>query len=171
MAIAASACSVPRLVPRPQAIAAVVGPDSAYFVFPSATRAELTWNTPDADNTRGAPYRMWTVAWEPFPIGTDSVSFIAIERQNRPTASADHGSLEELLAETAGYEGFRCWACKGVASTFRSKPYITAYARDNHVVIVVRGSDAVRHLFWARPPRVALGWSDADYREVAVQYR
>jgi hypothetical protein len=167
------ACIRRPAFPAPDGAAAVIGRDSAFFVFPAEPTTRLQWNLPRRGKGAGSADRTWLVAWAADAIATDSATQIAVDRRYRPGESPRAGTLAQLLAETVGEEGSRCWRCEPPAVVVTRRPEISARAQDNRVVIIVHGRELVRHLFWSQPARVTLRWTGAltGHAEAKVEYR
>jgi hypothetical protein len=149
-----TAVKAPPPAPNPLSGAqAFISKDSARFEFPRQSTATYEWDVPTKGAYAGDPEYVWIVEWNTGGSLVGQAPYMLWLIKSWKAGGSRKGSLERLISGIPLQPMVGCTRCDGVASedpdTDHSKVFATI---DNgQLVFVVRGADAVRHIF-PRPP-------------------
>ena len=134
-------------------VQAFIGDDSARFEFPRQSASTYEWDVPMKGAGPGSAEYMWGVEWE-IADSLDGNAPYLLWLIKRWTPGGPHqGSLKQLILSVRLEPMVNCTTCDGAVfeqpDTDHSKVFATV--ENNRLVFVVRGAEAVRHIFPRTP--------------------
>jgi hypothetical protein len=157
-------CVDPPTPPPPVTILegaeAIIGTDEARFTFPLQVGTTYVWDTPAGGRSDLTTYN-WYVSWEvPDTLDGKSPQILWLIKRWKP-GGPRKGSLNELIAGDTLEAMIDCVTCDGAVfgdpETDHTKLYATV--ENGRLVFVVKGADAVRHVFPVVPASVTFSAS------------
>lgn len=141
---------------------AFIGSSGAQFVFPPDSAASLTSDVPQARSYEGATEFMWEVRWnEPEDECGNDPHALALTTRRR-LGGPRTGSLSTLVSRDSLEIMTYCTTCGAVASIPETDPNVSAEVKNGRLIFSVRGTDAVRRIFWVMPESVTFSRAHRD---------
>ncbi len=153
-----TAVKTPPAAPNPLSGAqAFISSDSARFEFPRQPTATYEWDVPTKGAYAGDPEYMWGVEWETADSLAGEAPYMLWLIKGWKAGGPRKGSLKQLISAVPLQPMVGCTTCDGAVledpDTDHSKVFATI--DNSRLVFVVRGAEAVRHIFLRPPARVA----------------
>jgi hypothetical protein len=140
---------------------AVIGTDEARFVFPLQSETTYVWDSPpNGAPSNGFDYN-WYVSWEiPRSLDGKSPQMLWLIKRWKP-GGPRKGSLRELIVGDTLDAYINCVTCDGAVLDDRAIDHTKVFAtvEDGWLIFIVRGADAVRHVFPVVPTSVTFSAS------------
>jgi len=151
---------VPPAPPAPNPLSgaqAFIGGDSARFEFPRQSADTYNWDVPMKGAYAGGADYMWDVRWEISDTLAGKAPQSLWLLKGWKIGGPRKGSLEQLISGVRLESMIECTTCDEPAvfedpDTDHSKVFATV--ENNRLVFVVRGAEAVRHIFRGTPAMV-----------------
>jgi hypothetical protein len=142
------------IAPSPLSGAQVfISRDSARFEFPRQSTATYEWDVPAKGADTDSPEYAWIVEWDTGHSSAGEAPYTLWLIKRWKAGGPHKGSLEQLISSVPLQPMVECTTCDGAVfedtETDHSKVFATV--ENSQLVFVVRGAEAVRHIFPRTP--------------------
>jgi len=152
-----TAVKEPPAAPNPLSGAqALISSDSARFEFPRQFTAAYEWDVPVKGAYAGSPEYAWTVEWDTADSLVGQAPYMLWLIKGWKAGGPRKGSLKQLISGVSLQPMVQCTTCDGVVFEDPDTDHSKVFAKieNGQLVFVVRGAEAVRHIFPRPPTRV-----------------